>query len=66
MRPPAGLIMWEVFCVLIIALLIIALFDLLKSSFKDNTIKLIWLIVILFVPIIGLILYFAIGRKQKA
>jgi hypothetical protein len=43
---------------------IIAFIDILRSEFRGNN-KLIWLIVILFVPVIGPIAYFFIGRKQK-
>lgn len=42
----------------------IALVDILRSEFTGQN-KLIWLLVILFVPILGFILYFTIGRKQK-
>jgi 4-amino-4-deoxy-L-arabinose transferase-like glycosyltransferase len=43
---------------------IIAFIDILRSDFEGNN-KLIWLLVVIFVPFIGLIAYFFIGRKQK-
>ncbi len=43
---------------------IIALIDILKSNFESNN-KLIWVLVVIFTNIIGAILYFTIGRKQK-
>ncbi|MDO8951744.1 MAG: PLD nuclease N-terminal domain-containing protein [Draconibacterium sp.] len=43
---------------------IIALVDILKNEFTGNN-KLIWVLVILLSWIIGAILYFFIGRKQK-
>ena len=43
---------------------IIALIDILKSDFAGND-KIIWLLVILLIPIIGPIIYFIVGRKQK-
>jgi len=43
---------------------IIALVDILKSNFKGND-KLVWVLVVLFLNLIGAILYFIIGRKQK-
>ena len=50
---------------LIIAIMpIIALIDILRSKFHGNE-KLIWVIVVLFLNVIGAILYFLIGRKQK-
>jgi len=59
---------WEILLLssLLIPLLlwIIALVDCLKSEFKGND-KVIWVIVILFFPVVGPILYFIIGRGQK-
>jgi hypothetical protein len=43
---------------------IIALVDILKNEFTGNN-KLIWVLVVLLSWIIGAILYFIIGRKQK-
>ena len=43
---------------------IIALVDILRNEFNGND-KLIWVLIILFLWIIGAILYFFIGRKQK-
>jgi len=50
--------------VLAIALLIWALVDILKSEFTGSN-KIIWVIVVLLLPLLGSILYFAIGTKQK-
>ena len=43
---------------------IIALIDILKSEFNGND-KIVWVLVVLFFNLIGAILYFIIGRKQK-
>lgn len=43
---------------------LIALVDILRSEFTGYN-KIIWLLVVLFVPLLGAILYFIIGRKQK-
>lgn len=43
---------------------IIALIDILKNKFEENN-KLVWVLVVLFFNLIGAILYFTIGRKQK-
>lgn len=43
---------------------VIALIDILKSKFKDND-RVIWLLIVLFLNILGAILYLLIGRKQK-
>ena len=43
---------------------LIAFLDILKNDFKGND-KLIWLLVVIFVPFIGPLSYFFIGFKQK-
>jgi len=43
---------------------LIALVDIIKSDFTGNN-KVIWLLLVLLVPLIGMILYFLLGRKQK-
>jgi hypothetical protein len=42
-----------------------ALIDVLRSEFRDSSTKVVWLIAIIFVPFLGAILYFGIGRRQK-
>lgn len=44
---------------------IIALIDILKSDFRDTNGKIIWALVVIFLPVIGSILYFLIGKNQK-
>jgi len=52
--------------ILIICLIIIIpLIDILKSTFPSTNDKLLWVLIVIFLPIIGAILYFAIGQKQK-
>jgi hypothetical protein len=41
---------------------IIAIVDVLKSN-KEVVMKLIWILVILLLPVLGMLLYFLIGRK---
>ena len=47
----------------ILILDIIALVDVLKSN-MDTVKKLLWIIVILILPVIGMVLYFLIGKKS--
>lgn len=59
----------ELIVLLIIGLLfsilpILALIDILSHDFKENN-KLIWVLVVLFTWMLGALLYFFIGRKQK-
>ncbi len=49
-----------------LALFIWALVDILRSEFKEANNKIIWLIVVLVLPLVGAIIYLAVGRKQKA
>ena len=57
----------EFFLLLVIALVfllpVIALIDVLKSRFDPVT-KLMWVLLILFLNLIGALLYYYIGRKQ--
>ena len=53
------------FALAIFALLpIIALVDILRNEFTGSN-KLIWVVVTIFLPFLGPLLYFAIGRNQK-
>jgi hypothetical protein len=49
---------------LVLILPLLALIDILRSEFEGNN-KLIWVLVVIFAIIIGAILYFLIGLKQK-
>ena len=48
---------------IVLILDIIAIFDILKSS-ADTGSKALWIILILILPVIGMVLYFLIGKKQ--
>ncbi len=58
--------MFILFLLVPLALFLWALVDILKSEFKDANNKIIWLVVVLVLPLIGAIIYLAVGRKQKA
>lgn len=62
----AEIIIISIFVFLPLILTLWALIDILRSTFKDNTSKLVWVIVVIFVPILGALLYLAMGRSQKA
>ncbi len=49
---------------IILLLDLIALIDILKNEFTNSN-KIIWVLVVIFLPIMGMILYFAIGTNQK-
>lgn len=54
-------ILWVVYIILWVGVLI----DILKSDFRGGSDKIVWLLVVFFLPLIGLILYFVIGKSQK-
>ncbi|MDP5026731.1 MAG: PLD nuclease N-terminal domain-containing protein [Flavobacterium sp.] len=59
-----GLLIWQVFLVLNIIFWIFCMVDVLRNSFAGNY-KFIWILVLLFLPIIGSFLYFFIGRRKR-
>ena len=62
-----GISVYELLVLLALVMLIlwvIAFIDVLRGNFTGNN-KLIWFLAVTFVPLIGLIVYFFIGRKQK-
>ncbi|HKJ40537.1 MAG TPA: PLD nuclease N-terminal domain-containing protein [Sunxiuqinia sp.] len=67
----SGLVMYSLpLAIILIAavlfiLWIIVLIDVLRSEFKHSIDKLVWVNVVGFIPLLGMILYLAIGRKQK-
>ncbi|TCJ18609.1 hypothetical protein EPD60_03665 [Flaviaesturariibacter flavus] len=63
--PGTGLFFWTVLSFLFLLLPVFALVSLLRANFKDTNTKLIWVLVVLFVPLAGALLYFFIGRRQR-
>ncbi len=54
-----------IFMILSVPLLIIwALIDILKNEFIGNN-KIVWILVVIFLPLLGSLLYLGIGRSQK-
>ncbi|MDX1315019.1 MAG: PLDc N-terminal domain-containing protein [Eudoraea sp.] len=53
-----------IFALFTLVITIVALIDILGNEFNGND-KLIWVLVVIFLGIIGVILYFAMGQKQK-
>jgi uncharacterized membrane protein YczE len=50
--------------VILFGIYIFVLVDILKSEFRGYN-KIIWILLVLFLPALGTILYLLIGRKQK-
>ncbi len=64
-NPEHGLLIWTALAAVMFFIFLAAFINVLKSDFTDSTTKLMWVLVILFVPFIGFIIYFAIGGKHK-
>lgn len=39
--------------------------DIITSSFKNDSVKILWILVVLVAPLIGSLIYLAVGRTQK-
>ncbi len=60
----SSIVVWQTIIMLHTVLFLISLIDILRNKFEKNN-KLIWFVSIIIVPLLGPILYFLIGRKQK-
>ncbi len=54
--------MYRLVSILILVIDIIVILDILKSN-KDSEKKILWIIAVIFLPILGPILYYIIGKK---
>ena len=59
-----GILMILLFVGFLFILPIIAIIDLIKIDL-DSSQKLLWILIILFLPVLGSILYFLMGRDQR-
>jgi len=50
---------------LLFSLLVWMLLEVLKGKFKESYLKLGWILVLTFIPIIGIVIYVLIGRKNR-
>jgi hypothetical protein len=50
---------------LTLVLPILAIVDIVKGEFRNSNDKLIWILVVLFMPIVGSMIYFWVGKGQK-
>nr|WP_321406560.1 PLD nuclease N-terminal domain-containing protein [uncultured Carboxylicivirga sp.] len=62
----AGIELIIVLLVIVFVLLLplLALISILKNEFKGNN-KIVWVLVVLFLPFLGSILYFTMGKNQR-
>jgi len=62
--PELGTFIWSILILPIIIFPFICLINILRNEFKNQD-KLIWVIVVLFLPFLGPLLYLIMGRKQR-
>jgi hypothetical protein len=60
-----GIIVVLLLVVAYFGLIIFCLLDAVKATFKDSASKIVWVLVILFAPFLGSILYLVIGRNSR-
>lgn len=53
------------FCLGATLLWVWSVIDIVKGEFKSSTDKIVWLLLVLLVPVLGVILYLILGRNQK-
>ena len=63
--PGYGLLIWQLSGLLYLGFWAFALVDCLRNEFRGPNQKLIWLMLILFAPVIGIILYFSMSSATK-
>lgn len=68
--PSSGLIYWQLGTLVVLLgylmFQVYALIDLLRTEFREAHMKLIWALIIIFVPVIGTFMYLAQSRRSKA
>ena len=60
-----GVIVLLLLVVAYFGLIIFCLLDAVRATFKDSATKIVWVLVILFAPFLGSVLYLLIGRNSK-
>ena len=65
-RPELFLLMIVGLGIIPFILTVYCLIDITRSKFKDPLNKFLWVVITIFVPVMGSILYLIIGRGQKA
>jgi len=63
--PEYSLLSWTLIALTAFGFWFLALIDILRHRFGGNHEKLIWVLVVLFLPVLGSFLYFIIGRGHR-
>ena len=60
-----GVFLWMLLSIAIISLTLLALFDILNRSFKNNNTRTGWVLLILFLPLAGPLCYLLLSGRQR-
>ncbi len=63
--PSFGLFLWTIIGLVLLVLPVMALVHIFRSNVQGPD-RLTWVLLVLFMPVLGSILYFVIGRKRVA
>ena len=64
--PEYGLVIWTALCSITLFLLVYAFIKLIQNNNLTSSARLQWALVILFVPILGAILYLTVNKSNKS
>ncbi|MBO9565619.1 MAG: PLDc_N domain-containing protein [Niastella sp.] len=53
------------FGLLCLVLWIWAIVDIINSRFREDSTKIIWILLVIFLPFLGTLLHFVVGREQR-
>ncbi|WP_026838864.1 PLDc N-terminal domain-containing protein [Gillisia sp. JM1] len=59
-----GIFIWQALILISIALWIYCLIDVLRNKFEQND-KIMWILIVIFLPLLGSFLYLLIGKNKK-
>lgn len=62
--PGSVLVILTIVLFLVLLLPLLALISIVKNQFEGND-KIVWVLIVLLLPFLGAILYFAIGRQKR-
>lgn len=63
--PGFGLLIWQLSGLIYLGFWVYVVFDCLRHDFREPNQKLIWILMVLFAPIIGTFLYLSMGKSSK-
>jgi hypothetical protein len=65
LTPELLLLLWTLLWIASVLLSVIAIIQIIRARFKDTNGRLIWVLIVLFLPVAGSVLYFFFGKKTQ-